>query len=94
MFPIICYIFRNNLHPNLSLGELQGHVVEFAEDQHGSRFIQQNLVNSAEGEIETIFKVTSVCMINHESGPVLLQMKTIQSHNQITKNICKCKCKA
>ena len=34
--------FRNNLLPALSLGQLTGHVVEFAEDQHGSRSENDN----------------------------------------------------
>ena len=32
--------FRNNLLPAISLAQLAGHVVEFAEDQHGSRSVQ------------------------------------------------------
>jgi hypothetical protein len=30
--------FRNNRYPHLQLTDLTGHVVEFAQDQHGSRY--------------------------------------------------------
>lgn len=30
--------FRNNRFPNLQLRDLPGHMVEFSQDQHGSRF--------------------------------------------------------
>lgn len=29
--------FRNNRYPNLQLRDLQNHIVEFSQDQHGSR---------------------------------------------------------
>jgi len=48
--------FRNNLLPGLSLSDLVGHVMEFAEDQHGSRFIQQKLETASKQEKENIFK--------------------------------------
>ena len=35
--------FRSNQVSVLSLGDLSGHVLEFSQDQHGSRFIQQKL---------------------------------------------------
>ena len=50
--------FRNNLLPSLSLSDLSGHVVEFAQDQHGSRFIQQKLESASKVEKEKIFKVS------------------------------------
>jgi len=48
--------FRNNLLPALTLGQLSGHVVEFAEDQHGSRFIQQKLESAPVQEREAVFQ--------------------------------------
>jgi len=36
------------------LAELKGHVVEFATDQHGSRFIQQKLETSSAEEVQTV----------------------------------------
>lgn len=30
--------FRNNRFPNLQLRELANHIVEFSQDQHGSRY--------------------------------------------------------
>lgn len=29
--------FRNNRYPNLQLRDLNNHIVEFSQDQHGSR---------------------------------------------------------
>ena len=50
--------FRNNLLTGLSLSDLTGHVMEFAEDQHGSRFIQQKLETASKQEKESIFNVS------------------------------------
>ncbi|BFZ11215.1 hypothetical protein BsWGS_14251 [Bradybaena similaris] len=47
--------FRNNRIPNLSLKDLMNHVVEFAQDQHGSRFIQQKLERATPQEKNMIF---------------------------------------
>lgn len=32
--------FRNNRFPNLQLRDLPGHMVEFSQDQHGSRWLK------------------------------------------------------
>lgn len=34
--------FRNNLASNLQLKDLVGHLVEFSQDQHGSRYFLEN----------------------------------------------------
>lgn len=48
--------FRNNLSPSLQLRDLQGHIVEFSKDQHGSRFIQQKLEKAVVSEKNMVFK--------------------------------------
>ncbi|CAG0921434.1 unnamed protein product [Notodromas monacha] len=35
--------FRNNRFTNMSLNDMEAHLVEFSRDQHGSRYIQQRL---------------------------------------------------
>ena len=40
---ILVLYFRNIRFPNIQLSDLANHVVEFSQDQHGSRFIQQKL---------------------------------------------------
>jgi len=47
--------FRNNRFPNIQLSDLANHVVEFSQDQHGSRFIQQKLERATPAEKEMIF---------------------------------------
>ena len=47
--------FRNNRLTNPQLKELSGHVVEFAQDQHGSRFIQQKLERATPPEKQLVF---------------------------------------
>ncbi|GFO03992.1 pumilio homolog 1-like [Plakobranchus ocellatus] len=47
--------FRNNRIPNLSLKDLVNHVVEFSQDQHGSRFIQQKLERATPQEKSLVF---------------------------------------
>lgn len=47
--------FRNNRIPNLQLKDLSNHVVEFSQDQHGSRFIQQKLERASPQEKNGVF---------------------------------------
>ncbi|ELT98839.1 hypothetical protein CAPTEDRAFT_180493 [Capitella teleta] len=47
--------FRNNRIPNLQLKDLANHVVEFSQDQHGSRFIQQKLERALPAEKSMVF---------------------------------------
>ena len=50
---------RNNRYPNITLRELQSHVVEFSQDQHGSRFIQQKLERATPQEKSLVFQEIS-----------------------------------
>lgn len=47
--------FRNNRFPNLQLRDLANHIVEFSQDQHGSRFIQQKLERATTNEKQMVF---------------------------------------
>ncbi|XP_044751007.1 pumilio homolog 2-like isoform X2 [Coccinella septempunctata] len=47
--------FRNNRYPNLQLRDLANHIVEFSQDQHGSRFIQQKLERATAAEKQMVF---------------------------------------
>nr|CAG25892.1 Pumilio homolog [Dugesia japonica] len=48
--------FRANRLTTLTLQDISGHVVEFAQDQHGSRFIQQKLQESSHNEKTMVFR--------------------------------------
>ena len=47
--------FRNNKISNPQLRDLVNHMVEFSQDQHGSRFIQQKLERCTAAERELVF---------------------------------------
>ncbi|XP_022255464.1 pumilio homolog 2-like [Limulus polyphemus] len=47
--------FRNNRYPNLQVRDLANHIVEFSQDQHGSRFIQQKLERATPAEKQMVF---------------------------------------
>ncbi|XP_046862269.1 pumilio homolog 2-like isoform X2 [Xenia sp. Carnegie-2017] len=47
--------FRNNRFPNIQLRDLANHIVEFSQDQHGSRFIQQKLERASPSEKQMVF---------------------------------------
>uniref|UniRef100_A0A0A9WS98 PUM-HD domain-containing protein n=1 Tax=Lygus hesperus TaxID=30085 RepID=A0A0A9WS98_LYGHE len=47
--------FRNNRFPSLQLRDLANHIVEFSQDQHGSRFIQQKLERATVPEKQLVF---------------------------------------
>ncbi|XP_072765349.1 pumilio homolog 1 isoform X2 [Anoplolepis gracilipes] len=48
--------FRNNRFPSLQLRDLANHIVEFSQDQHGSRFIQQKLERASANEKQLVFQ--------------------------------------
>ena len=56
MLHIFCFLYRNNRYPNIQLRDLTNHVVEFSQDQHGSRFIQQKLERAAPAEKQLVFQ--------------------------------------
>ncbi|XP_039296325.1 pumilio homolog 2 [Nilaparvata lugens] len=45
----------NNRYPSLQLRDLTNHIVEFSQDQHGSRFIQQKLERASVPEKQLVF---------------------------------------
>uniref|UniRef100_A0A669CA49 Pumilio homolog 1 n=1 Tax=Oreochromis niloticus TaxID=8128 RepID=A0A669CA49_ORENI len=47
--------FRNNRYPNLQLRDIAGHIMEFSQDQHGSRFIQLKLERASSAERQLVF---------------------------------------
>ena len=47
--------FRNSRVSSLDLSEVQGHIIDFAKDQHGSRFIQQKLEQASDEEKDAVF---------------------------------------
>ncbi|XP_065223237.1 maternal protein pumilio isoform X3 [Planococcus citri] len=47
--------FRNSRYPSLQLRDIQNHIVEFSQDQHGSRFIQQKLERASVAEKQLVF---------------------------------------
>lgn len=73
--------FRNNRCPELSLMQVEGHVVEFSKDQHGSRFIQQKL-ESANYEEK--------CMVFNEVMPALFELSTDVFANYVIQKFLDC----
>lgn len=47
--------FRNQRSPDLQLANVFNHIVEFSQDQHGSRFIQQKLERATAVEKQVVF---------------------------------------
>jgi pumilio RNA-binding family len=52
---VLSYERRNNRFPSLQLRDLANHIVEFSQDQHGSRFIQQKLERATVSEKQMVF---------------------------------------
>jgi len=68
--------FRNNRHPNLQLRDLTNHVVEFSQDQHGSRFIQQKLERASLSDKQIVFAeilTSSYCLMTDVFGNYVIQ---------------------
>jgi len=52
--------FRNNQIPNIQLSDIANHVVEFSQDQHGSRFVLRCLFWIAEISVVLVF-ILDIC---------------------------------
>lgn len=50
----MCFILFS--FPSLQLRDLANHIVEFSQDQHGSRFIQQKLERASASEKQLVFQ--------------------------------------
>ncbi|XP_055307464.1 pumilio homolog 2-like [Sitodiplosis mosellana] len=48
--------FRENRYPNLQLNEIVAHVVEFAKDHDGSKFIQRKMDEATDTRKEALFR--------------------------------------
>jgi len=48
--------FRTNKSKKYEIQDIVGHIVEFSQDQHGSRFIQQKLETAIDSEKQLVFK--------------------------------------
>ncbi|KAK0563681.1 mRNA binding protein puf3 [Tilletia horrida] len=46
---------RHPKHRRYELEDIKGHIVEFSEDQHGSRFIQEKLDQASAEEVSSVF---------------------------------------
>ncbi|KJA15830.1 hypothetical protein HYPSUDRAFT_1067035 [Hypholoma sublateritium FD-334 SS-4] len=57
--------FRKNRDKNWVLEDMLGHVVEFSGDQHGSRFIQQQLEQASNEEKDMVFREIAPHNINN-----------------------------
>ena len=64
------------VHIQFELDDIRGHVLEFARDQHGSRFIQQKLECVDADEKQMIFDELSpeiYLLMNHKYGNYVIQ---------------------
>eukprot|EP01090_Pellita_catalonica_P004529 TRINITY_DN1434_c0_g1_i2.p1 TRINITY_DN1434_c0_g1~~TRINITY_DN1434_c0_g1_i2.p1 ORF type:complete len:821 (-),score=129.86 TRINITY_DN1434_c0_g1_i2:115-2577(-) len=56
--------FRNGKNLKFELKSIIGHIVEFSQDQHGSRFIQQKLETATNSEKELVFQeILPKCLV-------------------------------
>jgi len=86
--------FRNNRLQNPQLRELVNHMVEFSQDQHGSRFIQQKLERCSVSDRQLVFNE----IIHHSYQLIVdvfgnyviqkfLEFGTVEQKTQIVMNI-------
>lgn len=61
--------YRANRYSNLQLNEIVSHVVEFAKDRDGSKFIQRKLDDACDNRKDSIFREMSGRMIDLMMDP-------------------------
>ncbi|RMZ67247.1 hypothetical protein GMOD_00001145 [Pyrenophora seminiperda CCB06] len=83
--------FKRELKSNTKWGlaDLKGHIVEFSGDQHGSRFIQQKLIDADGGAKESVFREleeNALQLMQDVFGNYVIQ-KFFEHGDQIQKKI-------
>ncbi|KAE9416140.1 hypothetical protein Angca_007714 [Angiostrongylus cantonensis] len=77
--------FRNNRAPPLQITDILSHVVDFAKDQHGSRFIQQKLERASDKEKQLLFEEVlanaHVLMVDVFGNYVIQVLKCVKDQN-------------
>ncbi|KAG1138019.1 hypothetical protein G6F46_011029 [Rhizopus delemar] len=81
--------FRNSKNKKYELKDIDGHIVEFSGDQHGSRFIQQKLETANSDEKQMVFEEVlpnALQLMTDVFGNYVLQ-KFFEHGNQMQKTI-------
>ncbi|KAG1558805.1 hypothetical protein G6F49_004174 [Rhizopus delemar] len=81
--------FRNSKNKKYELKDIEGHIVEFSGDQHGSRFIQQKLETANSDEKQMVFEEVlpnALQLMTDVFGNYVLQ-KFFEHGNQMQKTI-------
>ncbi|CAO3685561.1 unnamed protein product [Rhizopus stolonifer] len=81
--------FRNSKNKKCELKDIEGHIVEFSGDQHGSRFIQQKLETANSDEKQMVFEEVlpnALQLMTDVFGNYVLQ-KFFEHGNQMQKTI-------
>ncbi|EIM90053.1 ARM repeat-containing protein [Stereum hirsutum FP-91666 SS1] len=82
--------FRANKARKWELRDIQGHVVEFSGDQHGSRFIQQKLESASSEEKQFVFDEivpsNALALIQDVFGNYVIQ-KLFEHGTQVQKTV-------
>lgn len=95
--PILLHCGRNNRYPSLQLRDLTNHIVEFSQDQHGSRFIQQKLERASTPEKQLVFSeilAAAYSLMTDVFGNYVIQkffeFGTPEQKSTLAQKVCDC----
>lgn len=96
---ILLHCGRNNRYPSLQLRDLTNHIVEFSQDQHGSRFIQQKLERASTPEKQLVFSeilAAAYSLMTDVFGNYVIQkffeFGTPEQKSTLAQKVCRCRC--